>query len=109
MGQTSLNPPLTDWKTAPYWAPAGTGTRAKASEHFGAFRPEAADPTPAPLVYVAVTPCRLVDTRTGSGLTGAFGPPSLAGDPSQTGNFARKVPVPTSPCGIPKAAAYSLN
>src|SRR4051812_35521270 len=31
-----------------------------------------------PLNFVAMTPCRLVDTRTGSGFSGAFGPPALA-------------------------------
>src|SRR5262249_34399562 len=29
--------------------------------------------------FVAMTPCRLVDTRAGQGFTGAFGPPSLGG------------------------------
>ena len=57
------------------------------------------------LVYIAITPCRVVDTRgqDGSGKTGAFGPPSLiAGQ-------ARVVPIPSSSCGVPVAAAYSLN
>jgi hypothetical protein len=46
-----------------------------------------------------------MDTRGmgGSGNTGAFGPPSLiAGQ-------ARVIPIPSSNCGIPAAAAYSLN
>src|SRR6185503_7011887 len=57
------------------------------------------------LVYVAITPCRVMDTRGvgGSGNTGAFGPPSLlAGQ-------ARLIPIPSSNCGVPAAAAYSLN
>jgi hypothetical protein len=57
------------------------------------------------LVFVAITPCRVMDTRgqDGSGKTGAFGPPSmLAG-------VARVVPVPSSNCGVPIAAAYSMN
>jgi Collagen triple helix repeat (20 copies) len=57
------------------------------------------------LVYIAITPCRVMDTRgqDGSGKTGAFGPPSLvAGE-------ARIVPIPSSNCGVPVAAAYSLN
>jgi len=57
------------------------------------------------LVYVAITPCRVMDTRGvgGSGNTGAFGPPSLlAGQ-------ARVIPIPSSNCGVPAAAAYSLN
>ena len=57
------------------------------------------------LVFIAITPCRVMDTRTqgGSGKTGVFGPPSLLG------GQARVVPVPSSNCGVPVAAAYSLN
>ena len=46
-----------------------------------------------------------MDTRSqgGSGKTGAFGPPSLVA--GQT----RLVPIPSSNCGVPAAAAYSLN
>jgi hypothetical protein len=57
------------------------------------------------LVFIAITPCRVMDTRgtTGSGKTGAFGPPSLVAQQM------RIVPVPTSNCGVPAAAAYSMN
>ena len=57
------------------------------------------------LVFVAITPCRVMDTRDqdGSGKTGAFGPPSLLA------GIARVVPVPSSNCGVPVAAAYSMN
>src|SRR5579859_5573291 len=57
------------------------------------------------LQFVPITPCRVMDTRGpgGSGKTGSFGPPALiAGQ-------ARGVPVPLSNCGVPAAAAYSLN
>ena len=57
------------------------------------------------LVFIAITPCRVVDTRVigGSGKTGPFGPPSLLGGQS------RIFPVPSSNCGVPVAAAYSMN
>jgi hypothetical protein len=57
------------------------------------------------LVFIAITPCRVMDTRTtgGSGKTGAFGPPSLVA------GQARVVPVPSSNCGVPAAVAYSMN
>ena len=57
------------------------------------------------LVYIAITPCRVMDTRgqDGSGKTGAFGPPSLVA------GQARVVPISSSNCGVPVAAAYSLN
>lgn len=46
-----------------------------------------------------------MDTRgqSGSGKTGAFGPPSLVA------GQARIVPVPSTNCGVPAAAAYSMN
>jgi hypothetical protein len=60
---------------------------------------------PGPLTFIGVTPCRLMDTRSTQGFTGAFGPPSLPafGTP-------RVVPIPGSACNIPSnAGAYSLN
>ncbi len=57
-----------------------------------------------PLPLVAVTPCRIMDTRGGQGKTGAFGPPTM------TGGSTRTVPIPQSGCGIPDSAkAYSMN
>jgi hypothetical protein len=56
------------------------------------------------LKFYPVTPCRVADTRSFAGMSGAFGPPSMAG------NSARSFPVPSSACGIPTTAvAYSLN
>ncbi len=56
------------------------------------------------LLFYPVTPCRLADTRTGSGKTGSFGPPSLAA------SGTRSFPVPQGGCGVPSTAqAYSLN
>jgi hypothetical protein len=53
------------------------------------------------LQFVAVTPCRVADTRNA---TGAFGAPELAGGSTRTFN------IPQSACSIPAtAAAYSLN
>ncbi len=62
--------------------------------------------TPTPLAFFTLTPCRIADTRTtgGSGLTGAFGPPSMAA------GATRSFPVPSSGCHVPSTAqAYSLN
>lgn len=59
--------------------------------------------TPSPLVsrFVAVTPCRVADTRNPNG---PFGGPFL------TGGVARGFSIPNSACGIPSnAQAYALN
>jgi len=55
--------------------------------------------------YPLTTPCRLVDTRSSSILTGAFGPPSLSAGGTRT------LPIPSGPCaGISSnAAAYAVN
>src|SRR5262249_13062111 len=57
------------------------------------------------LVFVGMTPCRVVDTRLGQGFSGPFGPPGLLGDESRT------FPIQSSPtCSIPAIAqAYSFN
>ena len=55
----------------------------------------------ASLNFVAVTPCRVVDTRY---FSGALGGPDLAG------GMTRSFPIPAGSCGIPpNASAYSFN
>ena len=57
-----------------------------------------------PLGFFALTPCRIADTRSGSGFSGAFGEPYL------TGGSTRSFPIPTSTCSVPGTAqAYSFN
>jgi hypothetical protein len=54
-----------------------------------------------PLQFIAVTPCRVVDTRISNGLFG--------GPPIQGGTF-RSFPIPQGSCNIPSSAgAYQLN
>lgn len=55
------------------------------------------------LSYYPVTPCRISDTRSSSGFSGAFGAPMLA-----TG-VARTFPIPSSNCSIPSSGAYAIN
>ncbi len=113
--------PLRNWSAPLYWHPserespllrmaAGRARMATADQDVSSAltpsaSPSASAPTySAPLVFVAMTPCRLMDTRESMGQSGAFGPPSLGG------NTVRTVPIPTHPtCGVPVAAAYSLN
>lgn len=52
--------------------------------------------------FYAIDPCRLADTRAGSGFSGAFG------QPTPTANTTRSFPLPGN-CGLPSAGAYSLN
>jgi hypothetical protein len=60
-------------------------------------------PPPIQLVFVAVTPCRIVDTRAGSGFASGYGPPSLVAG-------AQRSFTVTGQCGIPTGAqAVSFN
>ena len=94
---------LKHWPAPLYWQP----TKAAAEEP--AFA-SAADTTNLlldtnALVFVAMMPCRVVDTRVSQGFSGAFGPPDLAERASRT------FPVPSNgTCAIPTLAqAYSFN
>src|SRR5215469_16064048 len=66
--------PIRHWPAPLYWQP-----------DLADLHPLTSTPTaPAPLTFIAMTPCRVVDTRAGSGFSGAFGPPSLVGGVSRT-------------------------
>ena len=94
---------LKNWPAPLYWQPSPV----EAEE--ATFKTERASPRVAapvnPLVFVGMTPCRLVDTRSSQPFTGAFGPPSLVGGASRT------FPIQSSStCTIPAIAqAYSFN
>jgi hypothetical protein len=96
---------LKSWQAPLYWQPSQT-ERAAFAERLDSLRSDldAATP-PNSLVFVGMTPCRVADTRTGSGFTGAFGPPSLVGGANRT------FPIQSSTaCAIPSIAqAYSFN
>jgi Chaperone of endosialidase len=102
--------PVTNWPAPLYWRvpgpkPAATnrGGRREESVVREAQVPmgPAASTLGVPAVFVAITPCRLVDTRAGSLPFG--GPPLAAGE-------IRVIPVPSGSCSIPAGAvAYSLN
>ena len=56
------------------------------------------------LTFVALPPCRVMDTRTGNGFTGPFGPPSFTAGQTRTVNPLQSV------CNVPATAeAYVTN
>ena len=105
--------PLKNWPAPRYWAPAvppeGAGEQAQSGKSsFGAAaQPRQANVTPltGPLVFIGITPCRLVDTRSYMGMPAPFGAPALAS------YSTRSFPVLSHPnCVLPPTAkAYSLN
>src|SRR5262245_58252975 len=90
--------PLTQWAAPLYWQPNPTEKIVAAPKH------EATTPSNA-LVFVGMTPCRVVDTRPTSGFTGAFGPPNLIGDTARTFPLLSNTTCPIPPF----AQASSLN
>src|SRR5260370_5498227 len=92
--------PLKHWAAPLYWQPAQAAAEER-SVAAAASLPAGANA----LVFVAMTPCRVVDTRAAQGFPGAFGAPALAGGTSRT------FPIPSSTtCSIPSVApAYPFN
>ena len=89
---------LPNWTAPPYWTPRAEGAAATA----GAGREALAGTSSPPLPFVAIAPCRVVDTR-GYGFTGEYGPPSMAGGASRNFTIGGQ-------CGIPASAvAVSFN
>src|SRR5258706_2737693 len=85
-----------NWSAPLLWTPSTVRTSGQA-------RTQATSVTVVPLPFIAITPCRVADTRGGGGVTGPYGPPSLVHD--TTRNFTI-----TGKCGIPtSAAAVSFN
>lgn len=88
-GQESSAEAIPDWPTPSTWSPP----RAHGVTTAGSA---------APLPFLAVTPCRIADTR-GNGFTGAYGPPSIGANTQRTFGIAGQ-------CGIPSVAkAVSFN
>jgi hypothetical protein len=84
--------PIRNWAAAPTWTPPAAHATGR-----GAL--VGAPPVP----FVPVTPCRIIDTRGGSGFPAGYGPPSLGAGEQRT--F-----VITGQCGLPAdAQAVSFN
>jgi hypothetical protein len=64
----------------------------------------------APLTFVGIAPCRIIDTRATSGFSGQFGPPSLGANTNRTFQITGTTAGTLTQCGIPDtAAAISVN
>ena len=97
-GQREAPAAVPSWSAPAFWAPsvASQGSHQPAEMQASTM----ALPS-SPLPLVAITPCRVADTR-GNGFSGQYGPPSI---PTSTRDFTI-----TGQCGIPSgAAAVSFN
>jgi hypothetical protein len=63
-----------------------------------------------PMTFVGITPCRIIETRTGFGYSGVNGPPSLLAGATRTFQITGTVAGLPTQCGIPLTArAISVN
>ena len=100
--EVSIDTP-TQWNAPPYWsAPAKPAGQKGPS--LGTLDAEAADVVPSPpMPFVAISPCRIADTR-GNGFTGQAGPPILAVAVTRVFQVGGTVAGVPTQCGIPLAA-----
>ena len=90
---------IRNWSAPSYFQPASAASSATVSTKAG----EATTVDTAPVPFVALSPCRLADTRPENGFPPPFGPPFLS--PGVTRDF----PV-AGHCGVPAGAtAVSFN
>jgi len=112
--QNEIEIPIRNWSAPLYWMPsqqqylaAVPGLAAGKPLHASDAGPRYGSVTPltGPLVFVGITPCRLVDTRSFAGFPAPFGAPSLQP------RAVRTFPLKSHPnCIIPpEAKAFSLN
>ena len=98
-GQASDDVLVSNWSAPPYWQPASVASGATLVTKAG----EAVAVNAAPVPFVALSPCRLADTRVENGFPPPYGAPSL------TPLVERDFPV-GGHCGVPvDATAVSFN
>ena len=101
--------PLANWGAPPYWNPAFHPTAegepgAGMIAHAQGMQAQAEALPSSPLPFVAITPCRIVDTRVAN--PDGFHQPNFVDDESRTFNF----PLSSDCPGLPATAgAYSIN
>ena len=100
--------PLSNWTAPPYWGPTvqraeGEPAGAMVAHGLGMIAQAEALPS-SPLPFVAITPCRIVDTRVA--VSDGFHQPNFADKETRTFNL----PASTDCTGLPSTAgAWSLN
>jgi hypothetical protein len=112
--QTDVEIPVRNWQAPQYWMPSqqpdltvalGSPLDKTSRQQDASPRLGSVTPLTGPLVFIGITPCRLVDTRTYMNFPAPFGPPALQP------NEVRSFPLKSHPnCIIPpEAKAFSLN
>ncbi len=94
---------ISNWAAPPYWTPLKAVAVEKDGEDQPGTQPQAVAGVPtSALAFTGITPCRIADTRSGSGFTGQYGPPQIT-------PAGRTITI-AGQCGIPgNAEAVSFN
>lgn len=94
---------IRNWPAPLFWSPP---EKTKVGQPAGELEAQGVIELARPLAFVAVTPCRLVDTRPGSAFPAGYGGPALVANASRDFDLNSAAHCP----GIPaNAGAYSLN
>jgi Collagen triple helix repeat (20 copies) len=96
---------VANWPAPLFWSAASRGEEQPllVREGMRSQAMSAADSVATPLPFVALIPCRVVNTRVGKGFSGEYGPPALSQGIPRDFTLAGQ-------CGIPPTAqAVSLN
>lgn len=92
---------IKSWTAPPYWISQQAAAQDRAEpggrEALASGRQPLGGAASTPMPFVAVTPCRVADTRAGSGFTGDYGQPALQAQVTRPFVIAGQ-------CGIPAAA-----
>lgn len=111
-----LEVPLRNWPTPLYWQPTQSESEGAAKPGVREAQAPQAQTPPNSLVFVGMTPCRVVDTRVAVGFPAPFGGtgPLVGGAPPTNGSgrypFYLSAASLSHACPIPNyALAYSLN
>lgn len=94
-----------NWPAPPLWSPPAQPVSVQEPEA-DVTRHRVGVLSTSPLPFIAITPCRLVDTRPGSGFAGAYGPPALVANATRNFDLDSAPQCPEVAAG---AQAYSLN
>ena len=84
---TATDIPLKNWQAPKTWTPAAPQASGGRSALVTTSYP--------PLPYIPLPPCRVVDTRLGSGFSGGYGPPALAAQATRAFTIGGQCGIPT--------------
>jgi hypothetical protein len=97
---------IRNWPAPLLWSPAEKATRAQVGSSTEGLEPQGEITVIRPLAFVAITPCRLADTRPAFGFPVGYGAPALVAGATRDFDLNSAAHCPGIPADV---GAYSLN